>query len=138
MLLYIPVSVGEVFDKITILALKSKNITDPEALDYIRNEMDALQEVLKDKNIQTEEGSAFGSLLYKLLDVNSELWDVEDKLHNVFFSDHAMEPGAFFSLAKSVQELNLRRAQVKRDINLVAGSTIREVKQYGDSQTPNV
>ena len=76
----IEVSNGEILDKITILVIKSKKITDPIKLKNINNELDELQPFLD--VVGYESNSTVNSLVKELESVNEKLWDVEDKLRD--------------------------------------------------------
>ena len=73
----IPASIGELFDKITILEIKKSKIKDDNKLIFINKELDLLKNVVKSKKINTR---SLSSLVKKLKNVNLKLWNVEDKL----------------------------------------------------------
>lgn len=129
MLIQIPVSVGELFDKISILEIKNLNIKNPEQLKNIRIELDALLKIQKE---------SFNSLPDKLEDLyaelktaNTDLWEVEDQLRfmekNKQYNTYKDE---FISLARDVYLLNDLRSRIKKEINIFVGSTIIEEKSY--------
>jgi hypothetical protein len=125
----IPVSPGEVLDKIGILRLKVARIGDAAKLANITRELGhletAAQEALPDS-------AALDDLAARLDRVNARLWDVEDALR-----DHEARgdfgPG-FVALARSVYTLNDERAGLKRAINDLLGASIVEEKSYGGSE----
>ena len=73
----IPASIGELFDKITILEIKKSKIKDDNKLIFIKKELDLLKKVVKSKKINTR---SLSPLIKKLKNVNLKLWNVEDKL----------------------------------------------------------
>lgn len=121
----IPVSVGELIDKYSILQIKKAKVS-VDKLDLVHNEMTALaQQVSKYLAIDSI------SVLYEdLIGINSQLWDVEDKLR-ILEKEKKFE-GEFISLARSVYHLNDERFNLKNRINLLTNSDIKEVKQYID------
>ena len=122
----IPVAYGELVDKLTILNIKKRKITNLEKVKKIDIELEILEEKVKVlKNINDKE---FSLLFKKLYDVNLKLWEVEDNIRihelNNEFNDK------FIKLARSVYFLNDERFDIKSDINKSFGSRINEVKQY--------
>ena len=119
MLVTISVSVGDVVDKLTILNIKAKRIKKHSA--EIRAEIKMLKKSIKEIKIPIEVEA-------ELENVNSLLWDVEDKLRMhermLKFDDE------FIDLARKVYVLNDRRAEIKKEINLFSGSDIVEFKSY--------
>lgn len=114
----IPVSNGELIDKITILSIKIKFSSSP----YIKLELDELISIAKKLNIYKEE------YLQPLLDVNSSLWDVEDRLRKL--ENKNKFDKEFIELARNVYKLNDKRAEVKRKINEETNSLFFEIKVY--------
>ncbi len=121
--LLIPVSIGELIDKITILELKKQKIIDPNKLINIINELDKLVDIKSTLNIKGIE-----ECQEKLFAVNEKLWEVEDDLRELekksIFDSH------FIDLARSVYKLNDLRSKIKKQINLLSGSSIIEEKSY--------
>ena len=76
----VPASIGELFDKITILEIKKKKIKDKVKLKYVNNELFLLNEVVKKKSINKRK---IYNLVIKLKDTNLKLWNVEDKLRKL-------------------------------------------------------
>jgi len=117
----IPVSIGEYIDKITILAIKSRRITDKDKVLNVLRELNQLVLLDSEKIIDTD-------LYRKLIRVNEDLWEVEDairvKERNQQFDDE------FIELARSVYRLNDHRADLKRQINLQYESELMEEKSY--------
>jgi hypothetical protein len=116
----VPVSIGEVLDKISILEIKSERIDDHNKLANVRRELEVL--------VQAAHGFRVPELEAKLKEVNSELWDVEDALRDA--EDKQDFGEEFVSLARSVYRLNDFRAELKRQINVVTGSVLIEEKSY--------
>jgi hypothetical protein len=122
----IPVSVGELIDKISILQIKKSKITDDTKLAKVEKELSGLFKIAGPFLINDSI-----SVLYEdLIGVNSQLWNVEDKLR-VLEKEHRFE-GEFVSLARSVYHLNDERFNIKNKINVLTDSDIQEVKQYID------
>ena len=119
-----PISVGELMDKISILKIKKKNITDEKKLSFINEELRILLSTLN-KAVQDNKINEF---LDKLIEVNSKLWKIEDDIRlcerNKKFNQH------FIDLAREVYITNDKRADIKLAINNHFGSTLVEVKSY--------
>jgi hypothetical protein len=129
MQILIPVSVGELVDKLTILNLKLVKVSDKEKLKQISHERDELFEVYS--KLQPPYDTL--SLTTQLANINTELWRVEDLLREyehdgIFSSPHDTEN--FIQLARSVYRLNDQRFTVKNQISQLFGSDIQEVKSY--------
>ena len=123
----IEVSNGEVLDKYSILLIKSERITDPTALKNVERELRSLQAAVD--TIRSQEFSAtLPTLQNQLMEVNTQLWEVEDVLRGL---EKSQDFGSsFVAAARSVYQLNDRRAEVKKEINLLTGSIIVEEKSY--------
>jgi hypothetical protein len=121
----VPVAIGELIDKITILEIKSERITEPAKLVNVRRELAALAEV---RSAHRLTGFEFDREVARLKAVNQDLWDVEDAIRAC---EAAGDFGArFVELARSVYRLNDRRAELKRAINVMCGSLHVEEKSY--------
>lgn len=122
----VPISPGELLDKITILEIKSENIEDEEKLANVTIELKLLSQVWE----KTSPDLDLGALKQELKDNNRALWDIEDKIRikesNKEF-DHV-----FVELARSVYIQNDKRADTKKKINQKLGSMIVEEKSYAD------
>lgn len=118
MKIQIPVSVGELIDKITILEIKSLFTND----DYVTKELNELRQI---KDIIT---SCIIKQTERLKDINQKLWKIEDKIRKL--EKEQRFDSEFIELARSVYILNDERAEVKKEINEITNSTIREVKVY--------
>jgi len=118
----IPVSLGELYDKISILEIKISAIHDKEKLKNIKKELLLLV------NISSLNELVDNELIQNLRSTNQDLWIVEDKLRikekNKEFDDE------FIQLARSVYFLNDKRSNIKREINLKYDSEIVEEKSY--------
>lgn len=114
----IPISVGELLDKISILQIKSQH-TD---ISYVTQELQDLIQIAKQYNVYDEEE------LQRLLEVNSKLWKIEDELriseHKFIFDDD------FIRNARLVYITNDQRAAIKKEINEKYNSQYQEVKCY--------
>ena len=124
MLINTPISLGELVDKISILIIKEKNITDETKLDHVKKELDFLQNTLTNY-VQQEE---INDYLANLININSKLWDIEDDIREC--ERNKLFDQTFIDLARSVYFTNDERAKVKNDINKTFGSELVEVKSY--------
>jgi len=122
--LTVPVSVGELINKLSILQVKKLKITNPEGLKYVSEEF----ELLYNQSETYFQVSELKSLYESLTEVNSSLWDVEDKLR-VFESEKKFDQ-EFIELARKVYYTNDERFRLKNKINSITSSEIREVKDY--------
>ena len=125
MQLQVPVSVGEVLDKITILQIKLAHISDAAKRTNIQNELDALLPLVAGDAFTTDQMQA---LMAELKSVNEALWDIEDDIRE---KEAAKSFDAeFIRLARAVYVTNDRRAEIKKQINLATGSDLVEEKSY--------
>ena len=124
MLINTPISLGELVDKISILIIKQKNITDKSKLDHVKKELDFLQKTLMNY-IQKQKINDF---LENLININSKLWNIEDDIREC--ERNKLFDQKFIDLARSVYFTNDERAKVKNDINKKFGSELVEVKSY--------
>ncbi len=128
----VPVSFGELLDKIAILTIKSERMTDPAKLANIHNELGALQ---KTWLAHPAAGKEVIALRADLKAVNERLWEIEDDIR---LKERAHEFDAdFIQLARSVYFQNDERARLKREINQALGSTYVEEKSYQDYRSPD-
>ena len=118
----IPVSVGELVDKITILQIKANRFSD-EALSNVQRELTLLEGVLAGCGVKLPT-----ELVDALSEINQQLWTIEDDIReqeaNSCFDDR------FIALARSVYRCNDQRAALKRQINTATGSHLIEEKGY--------
>jgi len=125
----VPVSVGELVDKITILQIKNEMIADEAKLSNIRNELRILDAIRSELGIDSgESGPAIAAAEATLKAVNRELWDAEDRIRD--FDRNGDFGVEFVKVARSIYRLNDRRAEAKREINRASGSAIVEEKGY--------
>ena len=125
MQLQVPVSVGEVLDKITILQIKLAHISDAAKRANIQNELDALLPLVAGDAFITDQ---MQGLMAELKSVNKALWDIEDDIRE---KEAAKSFDAeFIRLARAVYVTNDKRAEIKKQINLATGSALVEEKSY--------
>ena len=123
----IPASAGELIDKITILEIKFKNIRDPEKNRNVVKELEALDICLK-KNVS--DSHHLTDLRASLKSINETLWDIEDDIR--LCEQRGDFGDKFIKLARSVYRQNDKRAALKKEINVLLGSSIIEEKSYAD------
>jgi hypothetical protein len=119
-----PVSVGELIDKITILEIKSEKISDPAARANVQRELEALQALRERESLPP----ALLEIVPALAAANRQLWEIEDALRRL--EREGRFDADFVALARQVYGVNDRRAALKRQINILAGSAIVEEKHY--------
>lgn len=125
MLVQVPVSWGEMLDKITILEIKSEQIKDAGKLMNIRRELEELCRTRDELIVMPDEVKA---MVAELKHINQKLWVVEDDLREC---ERKKDFGAkFVELARAVYYTNDERAAVKREINEALGSALVEEKSY--------
>ena len=121
----VPISVGDLVDKVTILEIKLENIPDAGKQANIRRELDALAGVLQPILAATPE---LAPLKAELHAINKTLWRIEDDIRDC---ERKRDFGqAFVELARSVYHTNDRRAATKRKIDELTGSELLEEKSY--------
>jgi hypothetical protein len=126
-LIQTPVSYGELIDKITILEIKSRRITDDAKLANVRNELDMLNATWANDSASQID---IADEREKLHTVNETLWDIEDAIR---MKERAQAfDQEFIELARAVYFRNDERAAFKREINLKLGSELVEEKSYQD------
>ena len=133
--LLVPVSAGELVDKITILQIKVERIGDPAKRANVAVELAALEAVVARAGLVVGPGQADGltgavlaAATAELVDVNGELWDIEDRIRDC---ERAGDFGpGFIELARAVYRTNDRRAALKARINQLCGSQLVEEKSY--------
>ena len=123
--LRVPVSPGELLDKITILRIKQARIRDEEKLRHVEIELAELEQIAACSLPQLAE---LDFLVRELQSVNETLWDVEDALREC--ERRQKFDAEFVALARSVYRYNDRRAEIKKRINLLLGSRLVEEKSY--------
>ena len=121
----IPISWGELFDKITILQIKIENLKEKNALKNVKKEYDQLNKIYNSKFLEDEKAKV---LINSLSKINKKLWDIEDKIRHKERIKKFDEQ--FIELARNVYFTNDKRSKIKRDINETFGSLIIEEKSY--------
>jgi hypothetical protein len=121
----VPISPGELIDKITILEIKSARMTDAAKLANVRTELSLLQATWRDSAFAKHDIDAEWKALR---DINAKLWDIEDDIRDK--ERQRTFDAQFIELARAVYVTNDERAAVKRTINTKLGSTIVEEKSY--------
>ncbi len=122
----IPISLGELLDKVSILEIKSERITQPERLVNVHHEL-ALLNAARDATLGPL-SAEIASLAQQLKAVNERIWDAEEVVHG---EDHAtLSDAAFLRQARIAFEQNDSRARLKRKINDLTGSAVVEEKSY--------
>lgn len=121
MSVHIPVSIGELFDKYSILEIKHMKIKKPNKITQVKKELDFLKPYIQKYNLDIK-------VYEKLKNINLELWEIEDQLRNKeklqIFDD------TFIQLARNVYFTNDKRAEIKKNINIIFKSEIVEIKDY--------
>ena len=125
MQLHVPVSVGEVLDKITILQIKLAHISDAEKRVNVQNELDALLPLVAGDSFITGQ---MQTLIAELKSVNEALWKIEDDIREQEAAKNFGEE--FIRLARAVYVTNDKRASIMKQINLATGSALIEEKSY--------
>ena len=123
--LKVPISLGELIDKITILRIKSNKINSNEAQKNIRLELEKLEHIL---NTKISINNNLKNFEIKLSKINQTLWDIEDQLREK--EREKKFDKKFISLARMVYYKNDERAKIKRMINKNFGSELIEEKSY--------
>jgi predicted nucleic acid-binding Zn-ribbon protein len=123
----VPVSFGELLDKIAILQIKSERIADAGKLANVRKELEALSSTWMAHPAAQQH---LVELRADLKAVNERLWDIEDEIRDC---ERRQDFGAeFVRLARAVYHENDQRARIKKDINQALGSAYVEEKSYQD------
>jgi hypothetical protein len=118
---YIPVSIGELYDKYTILQIKKEKINNIDKLAYITTELTHLQPLIDKFKLELE-------LAEKIKNVNERLWEIED---NIRIKESKLEfDEEFIKLARLVYKTNDERYSIKAMINNIYNSAIQEIKDY--------
>ena len=121
----VPVSPGELLDKITILRIKSERMSDAAKLANVRHELGLLE---RSWRAAVPAGVDLGAEERALAAVNAKLWDVEDRLRER--EDERRFDADFIELARAVYINNDERAAIKKRINVAVGSLLVEEKSY--------
>ena len=129
----IPISWGELIDKITILEIKQTHIKSPTALTNINKELDYLNDILQ---INTGVSMLIKDFNQQLLDENKRLWQVEDDIRDKELKQEF--DSGFIELARRVYVLNDERAKLKKLINQALDSELVEEKSYKEFTLKNL
>lgn len=121
----VPVSPGEMLDKITILRIKSARMTDAVKLQNVRLELQLLEQTWRESGADE---SLVADDIARLQHVNEQLWDIEDRIRGKELA-HSFD-AEFIELARAVYVTNDERAAFKKRINTALGSRIVEEKSY--------
>lgn len=118
----IPVSIGELWDKFSILLIKQEKIKDINKLKHVKKEIDYLINFMNKYNYINND------LFINLKEINDKLWVIEDKIRIKEFNKEF--DNEFIDLARSVYFINDERAEIKKNININFNSLLHEVKNY--------
>lgn len=125
MLIHVPVSWGELLDKITILEIKAERIADPAKTANVAKELAALTATRDEAGVDL---APLGAVIGALREVNEALWQIEDDIRDC---ERQGDFGArFVALARDVYRTNDKRAALKRQVNEALGSELVEEKSY--------
>ena len=122
----IPISIGELLDKLSILHIKKDKIQDSDKVKKVKIEYELLY-TISEPFLGIKE---FFNLYDDLIKTNSELWEIEDKLR--IFEKHKLFNQEFIELARAVYYTNDERFEIKNKINVISNSEIQEQKSYED------
>ena len=125
--LMVPISPGELIDKITILEIKSQRMTDAAKLHNVRTELSLLSGTWQASPFSATD---IGAEWAGLRDVNAKLWDIEDRIRDK--ERDGLFDAEFVELARAVYFTNDERAALKKKINMRLGSALVEEKSYAD------
>jgi hypothetical protein len=125
----IPVSVGELLDKLSILHIKQSNIKDSEKLEQVKTEYLLLYNISQAYLVNKD----FFDLYEDLITINSKLWKIEDDIR--IFEKKQLFNDEFIKLARAVYYTNDERFEIKNKINQMTNSELKEQKSYEDYKT---
>lgn len=130
----VPISVGELLDKITILEIKASHISDAEKLANVQTELTTLNQTWQasEAHAEAQKQPTFAGLFAELKATNQKLWNIEDDIRDE--ERHKRFGERFIELARSVYVVNDVRARLKREINVLLGSRLVEEKSYASYQ----
>lgn len=123
----IPISLGELFDKISILEIKLEKIIKKSALDNLNREYELLLTIFNKGFLNNSEANR---LMIKLKLINQKLWKIEDRIRDK--EKYELFDSEFIDLARNVYRVNDERSRVKREINKTFKSELIEEKSYSD------
>ena len=121
----VPISPGELLDKITILRIKAARMSDPAKVANVKHELGLLEKTWKDSGAAAVN---LGTAEADLTRVNEKLWVIEDEIRDEERAKHFTEK--FIELARAVYFTNDERAAIKKRVNTLLGSSIVEEKSY--------
>jgi hypothetical protein len=126
-MILVPVSIGELIDKITILKIKLEKINDENKLKNVRKEYELLTDIMNKMNITEND-----NLFIKLYDLNLEFWNYHDWQREKWKNNtnDNMIDIELYKANKNEHILNDKRAEIKKNINLTYNSDIVEEKQF--------
>jgi len=117
----IPISIGELYDKYSILQIKKEKITDIFKLSCINKEIEYLQPFINKFKLDE-------TVIQEITNINKELWDIED---NIRVKEIKQEfDDEFINLARMVYKTNDKRHIIKNKINILFNSEIKDIKSY--------
>jgi hypothetical protein len=129
--LLVPISPGELVDKITILEIKSQRMTDVVKLGNVRTELELLAATWRASGFAANDVDADWRALRS---VNEQLWDIEDRIRDK--ERESAFDAEFIELARAVYVTNDERAAIKKRINARLGSALVEEKSYAEYRRP--
>ena len=123
-MILVPISTGELIDKLSILHVKKKKITNIEKLKIVEKEIDLIYPL----TINFIEKMEINSLYSKLIEVNSQLWEYKDRIR--ILDSLSIFEGEFIFISKKIYTTNDYRFKLKNEINILTNSELKEVKDY--------
>ena len=117
----IPISIGELYDKLSILQIKKEKIKNNDKLYFINKEIEYLQPYINKFNLEL-------TIVKQLKNINEKLWDIEDKIRIKEIKQEFDDE--FTLLARMVYKTNDERYEIKNVINSIFSSDIKEIKSY--------
>lgn len=125
-MIHVPISIGELVDKITILQIKKENIEDVGRLKNVEKEYAVLTSLPEYINVRPQIEEEF----QELIDINSKLWKLEDDIRKCEYEENFGDK--FIRTARLIYKTNDERSRVKKQINLKLKSELIEEKSYED------
>ena len=123
-MILVPISTGELIDKLSILHVKKNKITNIEKLKIVEKEIDLIYPL----TINFIEKMEINSLYSKLIEVNSQLWEYKDRIR--ILDSLSIFEGEFIFISKKIYTTNDYRFKLKNEINILTNSELKEVKDY--------